>query len=204
MKKAIAILSAGIKKNKDGQWASTDLSKSDNKLGAPGGKMRVIAASYLFKDNPETAIIASGGRGWDVVGDEPDRPNLSAIIKHELVELGVLPEKIIEENNSNKTMEQLKEIAKTADRKGINHVIIITNDYHLARVKAMIEFNDSLNEMFKNNQINLKSAEKICLQYDQEKWQNTINDAYESEEMKKRIKMEKNGVKQIKEGTYKF
>ena len=52
-KKAIVILSAGIIRNRKSEWANTDLSEQDNKLGAPGGKQRVIAASYLYKIKPD-------------------------------------------------------------------------------------------------------------------------------------------------------
>lgn len=204
MKKAICVLSAGIKKNKRGEWVSTDLTKEDDKLGAPGGKLRVVAASYLYKENPKTIIIASGGRGWDVKDDEPNRPDLSEIIKLELIEFGVPEQNIIKENKSNKTFEQLSELNKIIDCEKINETTVITSDYHLARVKAMIEYDCELNKKLANKQIKLQSAEEICLQYDRKKWQNIIKEAYESEEMKKRIEREENGVEQIKDGTYKF
>lgn len=202
MKKAICVLIAGVKKNKDGQWASTDL--GDSGLGAPGGKLRVAAAAYLYKSNPESIIIASGGRGWDVKNDEPEHSDLSEIIKLELIELGVFEKNIIKENKSNKTFEQLKELKKIIDNEKFNETTIITNDYHLARVKAMLKYAQELSKMFADKRIALQSAEEICLRYDRIKWQNIIKAAYESEEMKKRMEMEENGVKQIKDGTYKF
>ena len=204
MKNAIAVLSAGVKKNNAGKWVSTDLKKEDNKLGAPGGKLRVIAASYLYKDGPETIIIASGGRGWDIKNDEPDRPDLSEIMKRELIELEIPERNITKENKSNKTFEQLKELKKIIDCEKFSETTIITNDYHLARVKAMIEYDYELNKMLTNNQIVLQSAEEMCLQYNRRKWQNIIKRAYASEEIKHRIKMEENGIEQINNGIYKF
>ena len=65
IKKVIIILSAGIKKDKDGEWVSTDFIEPKNFAGSLGGKVRVIAASYIYKDNPKNFIIASGGYGFD-------------------------------------------------------------------------------------------------------------------------------------------
>jgi hypothetical protein len=204
MKKAVCVLSAGIKKNEKGEWTSTDLTKEDDVLGAPGGKLRVAAASYLYKNNPESIIIASGGRGWDVRDDESNRPNLAEILKRELIDLGVSESSVIKENKSNKTFEQLKELKKIIVREDFAELTIITNDYHLPRVKAMLEYDDDLHELLDNGRILLRSAEEICLRYDRKKWQNIIKEDYESEEMKKRIEREENGVKQIKNGIYKF
>lgn len=204
MKKAICVLSAGIKKNKAGYWVSTNLTKEDDKLGAPGGKLRVIAASYLYKDCPDILIIVSGGRGWDVKNDELERPDLSEIIKLELIELGVSEQNIIKENKSNKTFEQLKELKKIVDNEKFDETTIITNDYHLARVKTMLEYVQELSKMFADKRIALQSAEKICLQHDRGKWCNIIKEAYESKEMKHRMAMETDGIRQIKNGTYKF
>ncbi len=204
MKNAIAVLSAGVKKNNAGKWVSTDLTKEDNKLGAPGGKLRVIAASYLYKEYPEAIVIAIGGRGWDVKDDESSRPDLSEILKRELMELGVPKYGILEENKSNKTFEQLKELKKIIDCEKFSETTIITNDYHLARVKAMMEYDNELNELIVSGRIALQSAEDILLKYDKENWQNTIEKMYNSEEMKKRIEMENKGVEQIKKGVYKF
>ena len=55
VKEAIVLLPAGIKQQ-DGTWVSTDLSEADAKLGAPGGKLRVIAAAELMKEKPRRAF----------------------------------------------------------------------------------------------------------------------------------------------------
>ena len=53
VKKAIVVLGAGIKQDKGGNWVSTDFVEVDNLASAPGGKARVLATSYVYKDNQE-------------------------------------------------------------------------------------------------------------------------------------------------------
>lgn len=204
MKKAICVLSAGIKKNKKGEWASTDFIEDDDKFGAPGGKLRVAAASYLHKDNSNISIIASGGRGRDIRNDESSRPDLADILTRELKDFGVPESCIIKENKSNKTIEQLKELKLIMSDKNLDELIVITNDYHLPRIKAILEHDNELRKLPNDCRIVLRSAEEICLQYNREKWHNIIKEAYESEEMKRRMEMEAKGVEQIKNGTYIF
>jgi hypothetical protein len=204
MKNYLAVLSAGVKKNKDGKWVSTDLAREDEKLGAPGGKLRIRAAVYLFGKGGVDAIIASGGRGRDIVNDEPGRPDLSAIMKRELVESGIPEDRIIEENKSNKTFDQLKEIKKITGSEKLNKTFIITSEYHLARVRAIMEYDAGLEAFFAAGRLTPVSAEEICLKYDREKWQDIIKAAYQSEEFKNRIKAEERGIKDIKAGKYKF
>ena len=204
MRQATIILSAGVKKNEKGEWVSTDLTIKDAKVSAPGGKLRVIAASYLLKKNPDAVAIIPGGRGHDVVDDEPSRPDLCDILKRELVELGIPPEKIITENKSNKTFEQLQESKKILKKEKFEKIKIISNEYHLARIRAMAENDGDLKEMFDNSRLELISAENVLLHYDKKHWSEMIKNIYDSEEMKQIINNENKGVKQIKEGTYKL
>jgi len=79
-KVAIVLLPAGIKQQ-DGTWVSTDLSEADAKLGAPGGKLRVIAAAELMKENPDALLVTGGALGFDVpVGTTSARPMLADIL----------------------------------------------------------------------------------------------------------------------------
>ncbi|MFA4941239.1 MAG: YdcF family protein [Patescibacteria group bacterium] len=205
--KAIIILSAGIKKDKNGNWMSTGLVEEKNLSSASGGKARVIAASYIYKDDSENFIIASGGHGSDrnILGIK--HPGLSKILKKELIESGVPANKIIEENKSNTTYQQLVELQKIIVEKEIKNIIIISNRYHLPRIQAMIEFGPDLNifkKMFRASDIELKSAEDVLIKYKPEKWKKIITKVYQSGGMVARIDLEKKGVEQIKKGTYSF
>ncbi|MDD5554646.1 MAG: YdcF family protein, partial [Patescibacteria group bacterium] len=203
----IVVLSAGIKRDKSGKWVSTDLIEAENFAGAPGGKARVMAASYIYKENPESFIVASGGHGSDknIIGVK--HPRLSKILKRELEESGVPDGKIIEENKSRTTYQQLLELQKITVEKGIRNIIIISNRYHLPRIRAMIKYGPGLNflkKMLSDLNIKLISAENLLIKHRPGKWKKIIEKAYKSKDMIARIKLERKGVEQIKRGTYKF
>ncbi|MBU1131469.1 YdcF family protein [Patescibacteria group bacterium] len=203
-KEAIVVLSAGIKKDSQGEWKNTDLNQEDNSYGAPGGNLRVLAASILYKQNPDQYIIASGGRGWDIKNDKAGRPDLSKIIKAELTDLGIPGEVIIEENNSNNTYQQLKELKKIIENYNLKYLKIITNQWHVHRVKAMLEHLDELKDLLKQVEIKFITAEEVVIKDNPGKWQKEIDSVYQSDWLKQRIKMEQQGLKQIKNGTYKY
>jgi len=204
VKKAIIIISAGVKKNKNGAWANTDLTEKDNKLGAPGGRLRVIAASYLHKIMPDYFLIASGGRGYDIKDKSPNRPDLCRITVSELKKLGLPENKIIMENKSNTTFKQLQELKKIILKLKLESVIIISNKYHLPRIKVMINNDAALKRFMANGKMKLFSAEQILLKQNFEKWIQTIKRAYESEWMNARIRKEKQGIKDLKDNKYRF
>lgn len=198
---AVAILSANVKEVDDGRWVSSNFSSVDFSNGSPGGKFRIQAGYYLYRNNPENIIfITSGGRGHGVPGDRPDRPDLSAILRRELMELGVAEKAIIEENRSNKTFEQLIEIGKLAEEYHYNEVIIITNEYHTERVKAMLK---KINVPAKKKLI-VASAEKICIDHEPKRWKNLFNKIYNCTEMRLIVEKEKQGAKQLEAGIYRF
>jgi len=199
-KEAILILSGGIKQNKDGSWISSDL---DDTEVSPGGKSRVIAASYLFNDDKEKFVITTGQIGSEKLAQEKQHPNISAILKKELTELGVPEERIIEESRSNNTFEQLTESIKVIKEHGFENIIFISNRYHLPRIKAMIEKIPELNEFLLSGKLELKSVEEILIEKEP-KWKEEIEKAYNTKEMKERIALEEQGVRDLKEGRYKL
>jgi len=202
MKKAIAVLSAGIQRNKQGQWESTDLVEDDQYRSAPGGKLRIWASFYLYQKQRQK-IITTGGVGSEQSIKNIPHPNISLILKQELIQLGVLAEDIIEEDNSEATYSQLQELIKLANKFHINKLKIISNNYHLPRIKAFLKYNN-LQKRLTTGKIKLVSAEKICLKYNRKRWIEEIQEAYSSKIMKERIKLEKRGVQDIKKGTYKY
>lgn len=198
----ICILGGGIKKDPNGRWRTTNFDEKGDKFGILGDRLRVEAGNYLYKDNPESLIIASGGKGQ--LKGVKGAFNLSKIIKKELMELGVEGKRIIEENKSGNTWQQLQELKKIFIKKKLPEVIIISNKYHLSRVKIMIEQDRELKRMLDCSRIKLKTAEEILIKHEPRKWQEIIKTAYKSKAMKKRIAREKKGIRQIKNGTYKF
>src|SRR3989344_5624621 len=155
-------------------WRTTNFVEGDN-FGIQGDRLRVVAAGVF--------------------------------IKKELVALGISPERIIEEDNSNNTYQQLRELDKLAFQLNLERIAVISNKHHLPRVKAMVEYGprlDSLKERLAKGTLSLVSAEQILLDHDREQWQKLIENAYKTQEMQKRLALEKQGIEQIKSGTYKF
>jgi len=197
-KKAIIILGGGLKKDK-GKWRTTNFDEGDN-FGAQGDSLRVAAGYYLCKSDQDLLLIVSGGQGQ--YENIPDAPTIAGVIESELLNFGALKENIIKEETAYNTWQQLQETKKIIQREKCNKANIISNKYHLPRIKAMINKDRELKKMFSSGLINLQSAEEVCLKYDKKRWQKAIKDVYNSEAMQERIKLEEKGVRDIKAGKY--
>jgi hypothetical protein len=200
-KKYLAILGGGIKKNRNGKWISTDLTESRSFRGAPGGKIRVVAASYLSKNDPDTNIIATGGQGYDKNIQGKKHPGLANIIERELIELGIPKSKIIKESKSNTTYQQLIELTKFIKKYKIKDLGIISSKWHLPRIKAMISCVPKLQLL---KQVKFISAESVCLKYDKSSWQKKIDRADMNQGLNSVKSLERKGVKDIKKGKYEY
>ena len=205
-RKTFVVLGGALMKDSAGNWRTTNFNEGDN-FGISGDKLRIRAADLLVKslgDKANFLIIASGGKGQ--YKDIPGAPTVSAVIKKELIGLGVPANQIIEENKSGNTYQQLMALKKMIKEKRLQNVIIISNKHHLPRLKTFIGYDAELKQMSRQSNIGLKlvAAEDILLKYEPTVWQKTITEAYASKAMKKRIALEKRGVRQIKAGTYKF
>ena len=198
---AIVVLSAGIKQISTGRWVSTDLTEADDRQGAPGGKLRVLAAAALATQYPQAIVIASGGKGFDVPsGTLGDRPLLSEILCEELIEAGIPRGRIELEKASNTTYGQLTEIKKLSPARGWQNVLLVTNRWHLLRLDALIEVKFA--DFKKNVTVKLVSSEEVLLQMDGNQWENLIQEAYTSEWLARRVEREERGIKQMKERSY--
>lgn len=196
-KEAIFVISGGFKRDEVGKWMSSDFTKSD--CGPVGSNIRMLAGWYLYKENPRI-IIASGGRG-ECEGLLPHNLTLSAILKRELVEQGVLEEHIIEENRGNNTYQQLVALAHIIKQYKFKTVLIVSNTHHLPRIEAMLQYKQELSEIKKV--VKTISADQIVVA-NNASWKAVIEEAYQREPTLSTIKKEIKGTKQIKNGTYKF
>lgn len=201
----IAILGGGLKK--DGRkWRTTNFDEGDE-FGCLGDRLRVVAGSYLYRDrekaNPNLLMVASGGRGQ--LEKVPGAPTLAEVISEELADLGVPAEKILKENQSANTYQQLRELDNLVLNRGLTKFFIISNEYHLPRVQAMIELAPglyNLRNLRLNNSLFLESAEKIVLSRERFQWEDVIKRVYATEAMKERVRLEESGVAKIRAGTY--
>ncbi len=204
---AVVILGGGLKKDKTG-WRTTNFNEGDN-FGALGDRLRVEAGYLSYVDNckfnADLLILTSGGKGQlkNIAG----APTIASVLKKELLGLGVPPGAIITEEKSGNSYQQLKELAAIISSSGWNQVAIISNRYHLPRVRAMIEsFRDLdlLKTLLFDGNLKLLSAEEVLIDKEPKKWRDSIAATYQSQSMKERIALEQKGVEQIKAGSYKF
>jgi uncharacterized SAM-binding protein YcdF (DUF218 family) len=197
----IVVLAGGIKQNPEKIWMSTDLTESDDRQGAPGAKLRVHAAAILAGRSPNAVVMASGGKGYDVPSGVPEnRPLLAEILRDELLANGVSQARIILEDKSNTTYQQLGELQKAIIAQRWTDVVIVTNRWHMTRVKAMIQ--SKFQRM--DEHVCIISAEEVLLDDDRNRWENIFARAYESDFLRKRMEREAEGVRQIRDGRYNF
>lgn len=189
-----------VRKNYVG-WRTTNFDEGDN-FGIIGDRLRVVAATYLHKADPDEMVIALGGRGqYEYI---PDVPPIATIVKQELITLGVPKDKIVVETESGNTFQQLQALVTIIEKKGIERIRVISNKYHLPRVKALSGMIAKLGELFAGGKFDLISAEQVLLKHNPEEWQASIEAAYLSEPMKSKIEQEERGIQMIKNGTYKM
>lgn len=189
---AIIILGGGLIKNRDDIWQT----RNYNDGSGGGERIRVLAGYYLYKRKEDGVIIASGGKGKKL--HEPTTVTISSVIKKELMELGIPKQKIIEDNKSISTLEQLESIKKLIN--GYSKISIISNKYHLPRIKTMIAYIPELK--FLKNKVRIISGENTVIKYGPAKWRRVISATYKTRAMKKRIAQEKQGIKDIKFDNY--
>ena len=163
--------------------------------------IRVLAGYYLYKNlsiKNKINLIVSGGRGIykNILGVPP----VAAVMKKELIRLGLPAKEIIEENKTASTYRELLWLKKFLDHKK-EKVLVISNDYHLPRIRTMIAVIPELKKLKKY--VELISAEKIAIKYNK-KLKNIIVKSSKSPEMKRIIAKEKNGIKDLKSDNYKF
>ena len=93
------------------------------------------AAAYLL-DHPEVTVVASGGQG-------PDEPVSEAqAIRDALVDQGVAAERILLEDQSHNTVQNLRYSLALLEQAGIgaeDGILVVSNDFHLARVRMLAQ-----------------------------------------------------------------
>lgn len=205
--KIVAVLSGGLVKDATtGRWRTSGPGDEGDKFGATFDRFRVLAAAYLYRENPEIKIIVSGGRGQQVEEDVT-MPTLASVLKEELIALGVPAASIEEESSSFNTHQQLLFIIREVE---LNHrppveLSILSNGYHLPRILAMLRYAPGLRSIpHVTSAIKLVSAEEILKTYDPEKWLAVLQAAEESPAMVARIALEQRGVEMIRNGEYRY
>ncbi|MEK7121530.1 MAG: YdcF family protein [Patescibacteria group bacterium] len=189
-KRTIVIFGGLMKKKSNGTWKTEDFNY-----------LRVLAGYYLYQDmkkGKNVKLIVSGGRGiYDKI---PNVPAVATVMKKELIQLGLSAKEILEKNKTASTYQELVWLTKLLN-KNTGKIIVISNNYHLPRIKVMVSVIPELKKLKKN--LTLASAEKISMKYNKN-LKNKIEKMARSSKMIKTVLLEKEGIKALKSGQYKF
>ncbi len=91
---------------------------------------RLEAAREYLEQNPDTVCIVSGGKGYN----EPDTE--ASVMKAWLTERGIAPERILTEDASRSTVQNIRNSMVLADLSRAR-VGIVTNNFHVNRAVAI-------------------------------------------------------------------
>ena len=93
---------------------------------------RINAAYEYLSENPSAMCIVSGGQGSDEIMSEAE------CMKRELVKKGIVEERIIMENKSTSTDENLRFSLEKMQENGLSEsVTIVTSEFHQLRAKMI-------------------------------------------------------------------
>ena len=133
---AIVVFSGGLVSytDKEGKikYRSTTYANRDT-FGTLGGYERVRATAELANRFPVACIVTTSRH----TKGEP--PTLAGVMAQELVNLGISRERIILEEISTNTASALRSSLQLAAQKGWKEIILVSNEYHMPRIKAFYE-----------------------------------------------------------------
>jgi hypothetical protein len=191
---AIFVLSGGIVRTIHGGFRSTSYRDLDFHGFCTAGKTRVIAAAQLGRVHQKAVLVTTSRV-------EPDFPSHASVMATELIRYGIPLGRILLEEQSVNTQTELIEMVKLATRNRWGHIAVLTNAYHLARVRAMIELFSGLCESKWPQTVVLVAAENV-LRLRSPHYTRLIAAAESTEAFRGRIEAEKRGLRQLREGTY--
>ena len=93
---------------------------------------RINAAYGYLAENPDTVAVLSGGQGSDELISEAE------CMYRELVKKGISPERLILEDKSVNTRENIRNSFRIIEEKGIaGEITVVTNEFHQYRAKLI-------------------------------------------------------------------
>ena len=213
---AIIVLGGGLHL-RDGEYYPADYSDSDE-FGVLGGHMRLQAALEFFAAaKPKNVVFTTGVYQKHITKFGPDVPpeadvyakrflETLAKLKSDPAYAAMLKDagnpRVTLENGSTTTMTNIRETLRIIREKKWGRVAIITNDYHVPRVKALFEKMRTNPDNATTVEIEFLSAERIVRQFRPGVYDAEIDEAYRSPEAQKRIMNEQNGIKDLAAGRY--
>lgn len=92
---------------------------------------RIDAAYEYLAQHPDTIVIASGGQGWDEPMSE------ARCIANELIAMGISADRILLEDRSTDTAENIQYSRKLIDDSPDTTVLVLSNDFHCFRASGI-------------------------------------------------------------------
>lgn len=188
----VVIVHGGNIRRKGERFASTNFEPGEEK--SFGGHTRSRSAAELYRNGKARLFIVSTGK----THPDPDAPTEASVMKDEIMKYGVPSECIIEEDLSTTTMSNLEESAKIIRERDLRSIGILSSSWHLARIREML---NTVGLEKEGRTIKLLSAEKI-LNDRSPHFKHLIKKVYGSDEMKKKIQEEKQGINALRSGKY--
>ena len=199
MKMILSVLSGDIW-NDNGVWRTNDMDVRYGKaVRAIVDSFRIPAAAARvqgFKKG-EATVFVQGGLA------DATYPSLASVMKRELMELGVLEAQIESEEQSQTTYQQLFLLQDRVAKEQSVDVEILSSEWHLPRVQAMLECVPGLAALHARNP-HCVAAEEILLRADPVQWEKRIKAVRTCQDIRARTALEQEGVAQIRNGTYRF
>lgn len=98
---------------------------------SPSLQYRLDKALELYKEGYGCFLLVSGGQGVDEIMSE------ARMMKKYLVEKGIPLKKIITEEKSTSTWENIIFSKEIMDQRGLDTAVVVTNDFHIYRSASM-------------------------------------------------------------------
>jgi hypothetical protein len=209
---AVVILSADIVEAPDRKigYKSGSYADLDVRDLLSGAKARVIAgaeASKYFQD----AEIVTDTRDRDL---SRGRPTHAAVYADELQRLGVDASRIVMEEESINTIEELVETVKMSEQRNWREIALISNDYHVPRIREMYNRLDELADpkdidfwnAYTSFQIGTRSLQVVSaediLPVRNPRYARLIQEVHALPEYAARVRAEQQGIEDLKNRTY--
>lgn len=182
---------------KDGVWRTSGVGDPGDHAGATFDRFRVLAGAALAARYRDVSLVLSGGAQH--VGED----SCAAVLRRELLLLGVEESRMILEERSQSVHQQLYEIGLLAQRQHLGHLLIVSNEWHHPRLKAMIEHAPKL-EMWRNLEWEQVNAEQVMLESGNSEWVAMVAAERSHPTLEPRVAQEEQGVRQVIDGTYRY
>ncbi len=183
---AVVVLGGGLRKEGHEYFPATY--KDSDEFGMLGGHMRVQAAVDLYRTKAARSFMFTTGvyekNKTRLGGNVPAESEVYAERFQEAIgNIGDIQPNIILDTTSTTTLTNMQEVLSIISERKWHYVAIVSNEYHIPRIRALYEYVLRQNPKIEAN-ITFLSAEKIVRELQPGKFDQEIDEAYASEQAK--------------------